>query len=110
MRYLLVTLLLFFSQVLWAESAVTHVRVLKNDHKLQLLSGDRLVHEFHVVFGANPKGHKMEEGDERTPEGSYILDYKKLIALSTGPSISHTQMPKTLLLLNRVALSQVVTL
>lgn len=78
MRYLLVTLLLFFSQVLWAESAVTHVRVLKNDHKLQLLSGDRLVHEFHVVFGANPKGHKMEEGDERTPEGSYILDYKKI--------------------------------
>ena len=32
--------------------------------------------EYHVVFGANPKGHKQKEGDERTPEGQYILDYK----------------------------------
>lgn len=77
MRYLVATLLFFFSQAVWAESAVTLVRVLKTDHKLQLLSDEKLVHEFHVVFGANPKGHKMQEGDERTPEGSYILDYKK---------------------------------
>ena len=33
--------------------------------------------EYHAVFGANPKGHKQQEGDERTPEGNYILDYKK---------------------------------
>ncbi len=77
MRYLLAALLLFFTQVVWAEPAFTLVRVLKSDHKLQLLSGEKLVHEFHVVFGANPKGHKMQEGDERTPEGSYTLDYKK---------------------------------
>lgn len=77
MRYLLAILLFFFTQAVWAEPAVTLVRVLKTDHKLQLLSGENLVHEFHVVFGANPKGHKMQEGDERTPEGSYILDYKK---------------------------------
>lgn len=77
MRYLLAALLLFFAQVVWAEPAVTIVRVLKSDHKLQLLSGEKLVHEFHVVFGANPKSHKIQEGDERTPEGSYILDYKK---------------------------------
>lgn len=77
MRYLLAALLLLFTQAVCAESAVTLVRVLKSDHKLQLLSGEKLVHEFHVVFGANPKGHKMQEGDERTPEGSYTLDYKK---------------------------------
>ncbi len=78
MRYLLAALLLFFTQVVWAEPAFTLVRVLKSDHKLQLLSGEKLVHEFHVVFGANPKGHKMQEGDERTPEGFYTLDYKKI--------------------------------
>lgn len=77
MRYLLTTLLLFYAQVGFAEQSVTLVRVLKSDHKLQLLSGEKLVHEFHVVFGANPKGHKIQEGDERTPEGSYTLDYKK---------------------------------
>lgn len=77
MRYLLASLLLFFAQVVWAEPAITLVRVLKSDHKLQLLSGKKLVQEFHVVFGANLKGHKMQEGDERTPEGFYTLDYKK---------------------------------
>ena len=35
------------------------------------------MHKFHVIFGANPKGHKTQEGDERTPEGKYKLDYKK---------------------------------
>lgn len=77
MRLLIASLLLFFSQVVWAEPAVTLVRVVKSDHKLQLFAADKLLHEFSVVFGANPKGHKMQEGDERTPEGSYTLDYKK---------------------------------
>jgi murein L,D-transpeptidase YafK len=35
-----------------------------------------VIKEFHVVFGENPKGHKQQEGDERTPEGHYILDFK----------------------------------
>ena len=30
-----------------------------------------------MAFGDNPVGHKQQEGDERTPEGKYILDYKK---------------------------------
>lgn len=77
MRLLLIILLLFISQIALAEPSVTRVRVLKNDHKLQLLDGENLLREFHVVFGANPKGHKMQEGDERTPEGTYTLDYKK---------------------------------
>ena len=77
MRLVLATVLVLLIQPGWAESSVTLVRVLKHDHKLQLLAGDKLVGEFHVVFGANPRGHKQQEGDERTPEGSYTLDYKK---------------------------------
>lgn len=77
MRLLLVILVFLLSYSVWADSQVTLVRVLKNDHKLQLLAGDKLVREFHVAFGANPQGHKMQEGDEKTPEGSYTLDYKK---------------------------------
>lgn len=64
------------AQAVWAEPTVTLVRVLKTDNKLQLLAKEKVVREFHVVFGANPKGHKRQEGDERTPEGSYTLDYK----------------------------------
>ena len=31
---------------------------------------------FPVTFGREPKGHKQERGDERTPEGNYVLDSK----------------------------------
>ena len=31
---------------------------------------------FPVTFGREPKGHKQERGDERTPEGKYVLDSK----------------------------------
>lgn len=60
----------------FAESA-DRVLVDKSDEKLYLLDGDKVLAEYSVSFGANPKGHKREKGDERTPEGSYVLDFKK---------------------------------
>jgi murein L,D-transpeptidase YafK len=39
--------------------------------------GGNIIKEYHVAFGANPKGHKQQEGDEKTPEGEYTLDYIK---------------------------------
>lgn len=56
---------------------VTLVRVFKSKQTLQLLNDEEVVKEFHVALGRNPKGHKIEEGDKKTPEGLYILDYKK---------------------------------
>ena len=53
------------------------VLVIKSDSKLYLKKNAKVIKEFDVVFGANPEGHKKQEGDERTPEGRYILDYKK---------------------------------
>jgi murein L,D-transpeptidase YafK len=53
------------------------VKVDKSMSKMSLLDGNSIVKEYHVAFGANPKGHKQQEGDEKTPEGTYILDYKK---------------------------------
>jgi murein L,D-transpeptidase YafK len=53
------------------------VRVSKSDRKLELVSGGKVIKEFKIVLGSNPNGHKQQEGDGRTPEGIYILDYKK---------------------------------
>ncbi len=58
-------------------AGVDLVKVDKSESRMYLLDGERVVKEYHVAFGANPKGHKQQEGDEKTPEGSYILDYKK---------------------------------
>ena len=53
------------------------VLVVKSESKLYLRKNGKTIKEYNVVFGANPKGHKHREGDEKTPEGNYILDYKK---------------------------------
>lgn len=36
----------------------------------------KILKTYHVVFGGNPKGKKLKEGDNKTPEGRYIIDYK----------------------------------
>lgn len=53
------------------------VLVDKSEEKLYLLKDGAVIAEYSVAFGANPKGHKQQEGDERTPEGHYTLDFKK---------------------------------
>lgn len=70
-----VTALIFMSSA--AAETADSVLVDKSDEKLYLLKGGAVIAEYSVSFGANPKGHKQQEGDERTPEGSYVLDYKK---------------------------------
>ncbi|MBM95870.1 MAG: hypothetical protein CMI09_08490 [Oceanospirillaceae bacterium] len=55
----------------------TLVKVDKSERRLYLMHNDQVLHEFHIALGGNPRGHKQQEGDHRTPEGRYILDYKK---------------------------------
>ncbi|HEY9193696.1 MAG TPA: L,D-transpeptidase family protein, partial [Methyloversatilis sp.] len=50
---------------------------LKGERKLQILAGDKVLHEFGIALGGRPLGHKQQEGDRRTPEGLYTLDYRK---------------------------------
>jgi len=53
------------------------VVVEKSKTRLYLMKDNKILKSFRVALGAKPKGHKVKEGDERTPEGRYILDYKK---------------------------------
>ena len=41
-----------------------------------------------------PKGHKQQEGDQRTPEGRYVLDYKN--ENSSFYRSMHVSYPNTL--------------
>lgn len=69
--------LLLFPLLAWSKESVNLVRVIKHENKLQLVADDRVIQEFHVVFGKHSIGHKRQEGDKKTPEGRYVLDYKK---------------------------------
>ena len=50
------------------------VVVKKAERKLLLMKNDQVLKAADIALGMLPKGHKREEGDSRTPEGSYWLD------------------------------------
>lgn len=55
---------------------IDHVVVDKSDREMRLYSAGRLVHVIHgIQLGDAPVGPKQFEGDEKTPEGRYRLDY-----------------------------------
>ncbi len=59
------------------DSQADRVVVDKGERTLQLLEGDDVLKTYRVSFGAAPDdGHKQREGDERTPEGTYALDWR----------------------------------
>ena len=63
-------------QALPSDINIDKVFVDKSERILQLLSGDKVIKTYHIALGDSPAGHKRQQGDERTPTGSYKLDYK----------------------------------
>lgn len=57
-----------------ATPKVDLVKIDKSMRKMFLLKGEKVVASYGIALGANPKGHKLREGDKRTPEGRYTLD------------------------------------
>jgi murein L,D-transpeptidase YafK len=68
--------LAIFCMPCFAVEKADHVLVEKARHTLTLFKNGKVIKSDHVVFGGNPVGHKQQEGDERTPEGKYVLDSK----------------------------------
>lgn len=53
--------------------AVDLLRVVKHERKLYALFRGESVMTFNVALGRQPRGHKLQEGDGRTPEGRYYI-------------------------------------
>ena len=52
------------------------IRVDKSDRKLELLRNNEIIATFQIALGRNPLGPKQQEGDKRTPEGRYTIDWR----------------------------------
>src|SRR5687768_1868290 len=55
---------------------VDKVLVDKSAKKLWLMRDGARLYEVDISLGKNPKGQKRREGDQRTPEGRYRLDWR----------------------------------
>ncbi|KEO61428.1 hypothetical protein DT23_00245 [Thioclava indica] len=53
------------------------ILVSKAERRMVLLREGRELASYPIVMGANwDRGHKLREGDERTPEGTYVIDWR----------------------------------
>lgn len=55
---------------------VTQVQVHKGSRKMYLLHNERVLKSYDMALGFTPEGHKQFEGDGKTPEGAYFINYK----------------------------------
>ncbi len=78
--FLIGVMLLFVNSihkdVLPVDAQADAVLVLKSERKMQLLQNGQVLKTYRIALGQNPVGHKTQDGDERTPEGHYKLDFR----------------------------------
>lgn len=72
---------MFISCQLMADNLIVKkadlVKVDKSERLMHLLAQGKSIRAYRISLGASPEGHKQQEGDEKTPEGRYTLDYIK---------------------------------
>ncbi|UXI00093.1 murein L,D-transpeptidase family protein [Photobacterium sp. TY1-4] len=56
--------------------AVDMVLVKKAERKLFLIKNNQIFKEYSISLGKRPVGHKQSQGDYRTPEGLYTIDFR----------------------------------
>jgi hypothetical protein len=52
------------------------VVVYKSKRQMQMLRAGKVLRTYRIALGDSPVGHKKQEGDEKTPEGAYVLDWR----------------------------------
>ncbi len=69
----MISAFLFMPGIAFGE--IDRVLVDKSQRKMFLYKENEIVRQYTIALGGIPKGHKQQEGDQRTPEGVYVLDY-----------------------------------
>ena len=64
------------ASALATEQTAQYLVVEKQARKLTLFRDGEVLKSYRVDLGGNPVGHKQFEGDQRTPEGTYSIDFK----------------------------------
>lgn len=77
MRWLIIACCLCVSAVSYANtSSIDKILVVKSERKLHLFSQGKKLKSYPVSLGKKG-GAKVHEGDQRTPEGMYWIDWRK---------------------------------
>ncbi len=58
------------------DPTIDHLVVHKSKREMLLYSNKKLVKKMPIALGSNPIEHKQKEGDGRTPEGRYYINWR----------------------------------
>jgi murein L,D-transpeptidase YafK len=71
------TTIIFILFVINFNLFANEIRVYKNERRLEILDeNQKILKTYKINLGLNPSGAKEFEGDNKTPEGEYWLDYR----------------------------------
>ncbi|NUY80956.1 L,D-transpeptidase family protein [Flavobacterium sp. MAH-1] len=62
------------SKKLPKEARIDFIEVWKSKRKMDVFGNGKLLKTYRIALGKNPGGRKEFEGDNRTPEGSYLIN------------------------------------
>jgi len=75
-------LILYVADDYWPEyfadpiPTADQIYVSKSDREMVLLKAGQPIATYSISLGGEPSGHKAQEGDEKTPEGAYLIDWR----------------------------------
>ena len=55
---------------------VTQVQIYKAQRIMYLLNDSKVLKTYRIGLGGQPVGHKQFEGDQKTPEGAYVISHR----------------------------------
>jgi len=56
------------------KGSVDRIRIEKSTRRLMLISQGEVLKSYKIALGGNPIGPKERQGDNKTPEGTYVID------------------------------------
>ena len=80
--FLTVTTIYYFypEKRLPSNKTIDEIIVLKSKEEMYVYSKGELIKKYTISIGLNPKGDKEYQGDNKTPEGIYSINDKKLMS------------------------------
>jgi murein L,D-transpeptidase YafK len=79
MRIILTAIFIQLASSAWGNAKLPlaeSVLIDKSQRKMWLIASGQRYREYSISLGDDPIGHKEQEGDEKTPEGNYSIDYR----------------------------------
>jgi murein L,D-transpeptidase YafK len=59
-----------------SDARADQVIVWKKERRLELLRVGKVIKTYKIALGGSPLGPKTRQGDQKTPEGRYVIDFR----------------------------------